>query len=240
MRVLLVDDEESLRVTLAGNLELEGHDVLEASNGHEALEVLRNAEVDLVLSDIRMPGLGGVELLQHVRRSHPHLPVLLMTAYTADDQMDTALMAGVFAVLRKPFDPESAIRLMARAARSPVVLVVDDDRSVSTSLAEALSMAGLRAEAVFSGAEALASVASGRVDVCVTDVIMPEMDGPTLVDQLRAKWPKLAVIVFSGCDPRELLERFSGVGITGCLKKPVHPRDLLRSVARARGGTWGT
>ena len=238
MRVLLVDDEESLRVTLAGNLELEGHEVLEASDGHQALEVLRNEKVDLVLSDIRMPGLGGVELLQHLRRSHPDLPVLLMTAYTADDQLDTAVMAGVFAVLKKPFDPEAAIRLMARAARGPVVLVVDDDRSVSTSLAEALCAVGLRAEAVFSGAEALESVESGRVDVCVTDVVMPEMDGPTLVDKLRAKWPNLAVIMFSGYDPRELLERSSGSGVTACLKKPVHPRELLRSVARARGGAW--
>ena len=97
---------------------------------------------------------------------------------------------------------------------------------------------GLRAEAVFSGVEALESVESGRVDVCVTDVVMPEMDGPTLVDKLRAKWPNLAVIMFSGYDPRELLERLSGSGITACLKKPVHPRELLRSVARARGGAW--
>jgi CheY-like chemotaxis protein len=236
LRVLLVDDEESLRITLAGNLELEGHEVLEASDGHQALEVLRNTEVDLVLSDIRMPGLSGVELLRHIRKSRPTLPVLLMTAYTADEQLDAALTAGVFAVLRKPFDPVSVNRLMARAVRGPVVLVVDDDPAVATSLVEVLRVAGLRAEAAFSGAEALALVESGGVDVCVTDLVMPGMDGAMLVSKLREKWPTLAVILFSGHDLRQILERLPSSGISAWLKKPVYPYDLLRSVARARGG----
>ena len=62
--ILVVDDEESLRITLAANLELSGFEVVEAANGTQALEILENRAFDVVLSDIRMPGMNGVELFQ--------------------------------------------------------------------------------------------------------------------------------------------------------------------------------
>jgi CheY-like chemotaxis protein len=237
LQILLVEDEESLRITLAANVELEGHGVIEASDGQSALALLGSVKIDLILSDIRMPGIGGVELLRRVRASHPELPVVLMTAYTAEDQLDAALFAGVFTVLKKPFDVGAAVRVMTRAVAGPVVLVVDDDAAVATSGIEALRKAGLRAEAALSGVEALESMETGRFDVCVTDLVMPGMDGPTLIGKLREKWPMLNVIVSSAYDTRELLQRLPSTGVDACLKKPVSLRDLLRSLARTRGGS---
>jgi CheY-like chemotaxis protein len=238
LQILLVEDEESLRLTLAANLELEGHGVVEASDAEAALELLRNVKIDLILSDIRMPGMGGVELLRRARTSDPNLPVVLMTAYTAEDQLDQALLGGVFTVLKKPFDVGAIARVLSRAVAGPLVLVVDDDPQVATSGIEVLRMAGLRAEAAFSGDEALASLETGRFDVCVTDLVMPGMDGPTLIGKLRAKWPSLGVILSSGYDVRELLQRLPNTGVDACLRKPVSSRDLLRSLARTRGGRY--
>jgi CheY-like chemotaxis protein len=235
LQILLVEDEESLRVTLAANLELEGHGVVEAADGRSALGLLESVQVDLVLSDVRMPGMGGVELLRRVRASHPNVPVLLMTAFTADEQLDAALLGGVFTVLKKPFDVASVVRVMTRAATRPAVLVVDEDAETATGLAETLRVAGLGAEAAFSADEALASIESGRFDVCVTDVVVRRTDA-LLVVRLRERWPALGVILSSANDPREL-QRLGSVGVNGCLRKPIAPRDLLRSVARARGGS---
>ena len=239
MRILLVEDEESLRVTLAANLELADHEVLEAGDGRTALEMLDRGAVDLVLSDVRMPILDGVGLIRQIRRAGRNLPVVVMTAYAAEEQLEAAIAEGAFAVLKKPFDIAQAIGVLARAVARPIVLVVDDDRAVAASIVATLGASGVQAEAVFSGEEALALVDAGRVDVCVTDLVMPGMDGATLAASLRAKHPAPAVVLISGHDTREAMRRISAAKVESCLKKPFQSSELLRTVARARSRPLG-
>ena len=238
MRILLVDDEEPLRMTLAANLELDGHSVFEAGDGRIAIDVLERNQVDLVLSDIRMPNLGGIGLLQFVKKNHPEVPVVLMTAYTVEEQVQTAIAEGVFTVLRKPFDLGSAVPALTRAARGPVVLIVDDDdnRRDTIVLAERLRAAGVKAETAFGGEAALEAVQKGLVDVCVVDLTGSRANSSTLLARLREVEPRLAVIVLSGRDARDVLARMSTSGFCACMTKPVDARELLVEVARARGG----
>ena len=238
MRILLAEDEESLRITMAANLELEGHSVIEANDGRHAIELLGEHAVDLVLSDIRMPNLGGIGLLQFVKKNHPGVPVVLMTAYTLEEQVEIAILEGVYTVLKKPFDLSAAMAALVRAAKGPLVLVIDDDRADAVTLAECLKLAGVNAEPVFGGEQALAAVQAGFVDVCVVDLVMPGMDGATLVAKLRDFDPDLAVIVFSGYDASEMIGRVTALGVRACMRKPVDPKDLLGAVAKARGGRW--
>ena len=78
--ILLVDDEPKLRDVLAVGLTDLGYRTLAAGSGREALDMLQREDVDLVLTDLRMPGIGGRELLQEIKRTRPALPVILMTA----------------------------------------------------------------------------------------------------------------------------------------------------------------
>jgi DNA-binding NtrC family response regulator len=238
MRILVVEDEESLRITLAANLELEGYEVVEASNGKEAIELLDGGKFDLVLSDIRMPQATGVDVLLHVKEHHPGLPVVLMTAYAMEDQVRTAMSEGVFAVLKKPFDFSAAAAAIVRALRHPVVLVVDDDAALATTLVESLRAAGVRAQAVSSGEAAVVAVNTGRVDVCVADLVMPGMNGLDLVRHIQKVAPDVTVIVFSGQNMHEMIRRVSATGIFAYLSKPIDPDELLYTVAKARGGSW--
>jgi DNA-binding NtrC family response regulator len=187
VRILLVDDEESLRMTLAANLELDGHSVFEAGDGRAAIDFLRRNAVDLVLSDIRMPNLGGIALLQFVKKNHPDVPVVLMTAYTLVEQVRTAISEGVFTVLKKPFDVGSAGSALTRAAMGPVGLIVDDagGRRDAVVLAERLCSSGVKAMTAFGDEEALQALRSGFVDVCVVDLTGCRSDGSTLVTRLR-------------------------------------------------------
>lgn len=239
-RVLVVDDEHGLRTTLAANLELEGFTVLEADGVAPALGVLEREEVDLVLSDIRMPGRSGVELLREVRRLRPGLPVVLMTAFTAEPQIDAAMEEGVFAVLAKPFDVERAIGVLTRALRAPIVLVVDDVRSDAIAIVDALQRMGLRCAPALGGAEALEIVQQADIDVCVTDLPIPDMDAVELMRRLRAIDRSISVIAMCGPDSSTLVRRVTTEGVSGCLRAPVPPRDLARAIARARASDpWG-
>jgi DNA-binding NtrC family response regulator len=236
VHILLAEDEESLRITLAANLELEGHSVLEACDGRQAIELLHHHQVDLVLSDIRMPNLGGIGLLQFVKKHRPELPVLLMTAYTLEEQVQTAISEGVFTVLRKPFDLAAVTAALVRAAKGPLVLVVDDDRADATMLAERLRGVGVRAEPAFEEQQAVAAIRNGFVDVCVLDMSISGVDGAAMVATFRNLDPELAIIVLSRYDASEMISRVSALGVCACMRKPVDPRELLGAVAKVRGG----
>ena len=234
-RVLVVDDEESMRVTLAANLELEGHEVVEASTGEEALRLVRERPVDVVLADIRMPGLHGVELARHLRRERPGLPVVLMTAFAQESLVEDALAEGVFTVMHKPFDVGHLLRTLRHAARAPEVLVVDDSEEVAEATVEGLRLCGVRAQAAYDGDGALELMRSGNIDVCVVDLVMPGMTGTQVVERLRSEGQPLAVIAVSGHDVPEMMRQVAALGDVACMRKPISIRELAQTIARTRG-----
>jgi CheY-like chemotaxis protein len=234
-RILLVDDEPSLRITLAANLELEGMEVVEAESGERALELLRAGSFDLMLSDIRMTGMSGAELFEHAKQLRPEMPVVLMTAFALEDVVRGALRNGVFAVLAKPFDVGHVSRTVLRAMRRPTVLVVDDHEEQALATADALRAIGLRVEAMSDGAAALRRIEDRSIDICVVDLVMPGMSGVEVVERLRAKHADVTAIVISEYIVPELLQRAVANGAYACLRKPVFAPELAQVVAEARG-----
>jgi CheY-like chemotaxis protein len=103
--ILLVEDERPVRSTLRRLLERHGYNVLEAANGQDALHLVtsRAAEIDLVLSDMVMPGMGGTELAGRVRALSPTIPVLLMTGYTEEAITRTGFRPLDEQIIEKPF-----------------------------------------------------------------------------------------------------------------------------------------
>jgi CheY-like chemotaxis protein len=234
-KVLVVDDEAGLRETLAANLELEGFEVKEADSAEKALELCAAQRFDLVITDIRMPGMNGVELFRALRKQGAMMPVVLMTGFAMEELVQSALEEGAFTVLPKPFDVGHALKTVANAARLPVVLVVDDVKPVADTTAAALEACGVRAKAVHSGEEAIGALAQGGIDLCVLDLVMPGMSGPELAARLRQTAPPISLIAVSGENVPELIRQVAAVGIHTFIRKPVGVRDLLRSIAAARG-----
>jgi two-component system cell cycle sensor histidine kinase/response regulator CckA len=117
-RILVVDDEPVVRRFATRVLEAEGFLVSQAADGAEALRLLREAvpAVDAVVSDIVMPRLNGVELLQVLSSTHPHLPVLLMSGY-AHRELEGMGIAAPCAILAKPFAPERLVEELRRCLR---------------------------------------------------------------------------------------------------------------------------
>jgi DNA-binding NtrC family response regulator len=113
--ILVVDDEPAQRALLADFLRDEGYQVEEAADGAAALLRIRNGGIDLLLTDVRMPGLSGEELLYTVREESPHLPVLLITAHDTVEQAVTAMQSGAFSYIAKPVNLDG---LLAQAERA--------------------------------------------------------------------------------------------------------------------------
>ena len=107
--ILIVDDEKNYPLILGAVLEEEGFEILTASSGHEALEILESADVDLVLTDMKMPLMDGIELLENIKVLEPDLPVIMMTAYGTVDKAVEAMQKGAYSYILKPFDNERLI-----------------------------------------------------------------------------------------------------------------------------------
>ncbi|MEE3327261.1 MAG: sigma-54 dependent transcriptional regulator [Myxococcota bacterium] len=104
--VLIVDDEELYRKALERILKRAGHGVSLAPDGAEALALIGNEAFDLVLCDLRMPGMSGLELIQNIHETHPDLPCILVTGHGGPEQSVEALSAGALWYLEKPFEQE--------------------------------------------------------------------------------------------------------------------------------------
>jgi len=115
--ILLVDDEPKMRDVLGATLADLGYRPLVASSGPEALEILEREEIDLILSDLRMPKMSGRELLLEVKRRHPNLPVVFITAYSSVKDAVQAIKEGAFDYIGKPFEIEELDATLVNALR---------------------------------------------------------------------------------------------------------------------------
>jgi nitrogen regulation protein NR(I) len=116
--VLIVDDELNIRRVLAAMLKREGYDVTTAADGEQALAVLQKTQVHVVVTDLVMPRLGGLDLLRRASADFPDVPVIVITAHGTVDSAVQALKAGAFDYITKPFEQAELAKVIAKAARA--------------------------------------------------------------------------------------------------------------------------
>ncbi len=116
-RILLADDDAALRRVLQFKLQQQGYDITPVEDGAKALQTLKGERFDLLLSDMRMPGLTGIELLEQVRTVQPDLEVILITAYAEVSQAVQAVKLGAFDYLTKPFEDEELFVAVEKALK---------------------------------------------------------------------------------------------------------------------------
>ena len=125
--ILVVDDEPNYLVVLSEILAEEGHEVFTAQNGKEALEIVKETDLDLVITDMRMPGMDGIALLKAVKEYNPHLPIIMVTAFGEVEKAVAAMQAGAFNYLTKPFNNDELV-LNARKAIDHYAIIRENNR----------------------------------------------------------------------------------------------------------------
>ena len=115
LRLLFVDDEEELVSAVVERLELRGIDGVGATSGDEALHCLHESSFDVVVLDIKMPGIGGLEVLRTINRRHPDVKVILMTGHGSAKDNEIGRRLGAVAYLEKPVDLEDLVSTVDQA-----------------------------------------------------------------------------------------------------------------------------
>lgn len=115
-KILIVDDEESLALMLKDVLELEsGHKVKTVLDGETSIKEVKTTHYDLILMDVRLPGINGVEAFLKIKGIDPRVKVIMMTGFPAEELVEEALKKGAYACLHKPFDSERVVSLIEEA-----------------------------------------------------------------------------------------------------------------------------
>ena len=133
-KLLLVEDDASLREALLDTLTLAQYECIDVASGEDAILALKQYQFDLVISDVQMPGIGGLGLLNYLQQHHPKLPVLLMTAYATIGSAVNAIKLGAVDYLAKPFAPEVLLNQVSRylpLKQNVDQPVVADDKSLA-------------------------------------------------------------------------------------------------------------
>ncbi len=234
--ILIVDDEANMRLTLGDVLEEDGYDVSVADSGERAVEMCRQRAFDVVLMDVRMPGINGVDAFREIRREQLGARIILMTAYSTDELKRVAMEEGAIAFLPKPLDIENVLKLIS-AVKSTAILVVEDDEPTVVSLRDMLKGRGYRVRVTGSPHDALELVEQIRFDIIFIAAKLPVMNGLELYLAIKELTPASTAIMLTGNEAE--FERIAKEAVRRTaytvLKKPLDLDRVLGLLERITG-----
>ena len=234
-RILVVDDDRGMRVTLEGIIEDEGYDVVGVADGYLAIEAARGGFFDLIFMDMKMPGINGVEAYREIKKASPCSVVVMMTGFSVEDLVKDALQEGVYGVLYKPFSMEQIIDIIQGIIKTTGILVVDDLESHRKTLRAILDETGYEVSEAEDGQHAVAIAGLKHHDIILMDVVMPGMNGLETFEEIRKLDGDVKVIFVSGYVLEESVRKALGEGAFSVLTKPVDPDDLLALISTVTG-----
>ncbi|MBN1854091.1 MAG: response regulator [Pirellulales bacterium] len=230
-RILVVDDEPSMRKTITDILSAENYLVDMAATGEEAITRCAQESYDIVLMDVRMPGIGGIEAFRRMRSLHGKIRVILMSAFGLEDLIQAALDEGALAFLEKPLDLEKAIHLIGEV-KDISVLVVEGEECTATILRHALRENGYRVTMTQSPQEALDLVEQIRFDLIFIDVALPAMNGLDLYLAIRKRTSTTVAVMITGINEEfeKLAQEAVHQNAYTIIKKPLVMGQILNLV----------
>jgi len=196
-RYLIVDDNREFAENLAEIIREGGDEVELAESGAEALALVGRSRYQALLTDMRMPRMGGAQVVHEVRRLDPGLAALVITAHVADDALEAARREGLLAVLGKPVPIPTLLELLGAARRDGLVAVVEDDQRLSDNLCEALRSRGY---AAVTAASVLETERLGPVRpfCALVDLRIPGGPDGEAMRRLGQKFPGLPMLIMTG------------------------------------------
>lgn len=226
-KYLVVDDNLAFAENVAEILTDAGAVVCVAAEGQAALDQVRHTRFDGVVTDMKMPGISGAELLRQVRGVDPGVPVVLLSAWAQDAQLDEVRRLGLLAFLSKASGTPRLLELLEHARRDATVVLVEDDRALADNLTEALNDHGF----TVCSAATLDELDQLQVKpfVALVDVRVPGGADGAAVDRVHALFPGTPILVvtaardFAGETGQEIFRKpFDTASLVARLEALVH------------------
>lgn len=232
--ILVVDDNQDLAETFAMILKRRGYSVQTAGDGLSAVAKFQTQNFDVTLMDIVMPEMNGVEAFKKIKEIHPEAPIILMTAYSDEELLQSAKDEGVLQIIHKPIRIDQLIELINQTATDQPILIVDDDADICDTLTKILEMQGYNVLTAGSGEEAVSVSRQKACQMAFIDVKLPNIDGLETLLRLKEINPDIIVIMMTGFrnEVKEALDKAQAASAITCLYKPFDPADAADLVKK--------
>jgi DNA-binding response OmpR family regulator len=241
--VLIVDDDKVIREQLEKELKRNFFKTLLAADGKTALEKLSENNVDILILDIKLPDMDGLEVLQQVKERNPGCEVIVVTGFGTREIAVQSLRRGAIDYIDKPLNMEDLFAALGRAqeklsekeelAYENTILVIDDEELIVKRLKKFLEKEGYVVFTAFNGKEGLEVIASNKIDVLVTDIRMGDMDGIEVIRKAKKLYRDIEGIVVTGHKDQGLTIRSLRAGASDYITKPINLDELLFSIKKA-------
>lgn len=230
--ILLVDDDAHFRQTLGKILTAKGFEVVLVDSGFSALEKVKERGFDIILMDIKMPVMDGVETFKKIKALRPDSVVILMTAFSVDELIKDAIKEGVYAVVRKPFDVEVIINMINKAKNGVLIFVVDDDPEICKTMEAVLVAKGYSTVVCYSAEEAIAYSKTKQYKLYFIDMKLPILNGLELYLEIKKLDPQAVVVIMTAYrnEADDLIKEALDKGVYTCLYKPFEMDEALKVI----------
>ena len=232
--ILVVDDNEDLLETFSMILKRRGFYVETADNGSSAIDKFKEHHFDVTLMDIVMPEMNGVEAFQKIREIHPGATVILMTAYSEEELVQTAKDGGAHRIVHKPIRIDQLIEILKEAAATQPILIVDDDADICQTLTQVLTLQGYQVLTAGSGEEAVLIAQEKACQIAFIDVKLPDIDGLETFLRLKEINPGILTIMMTGFrnEVKDALDKAQAASAITCLYKPFDPSEATNLLSK--------
>ena len=232
-RILVVDDDIDTCANLADILQEFGHEVRIAHDARSALRLLEQHGFDVVLLDLRLPEMDGLQLYRELKQRSPMTVAILITGFADSDACLRAEHLGVRQVLSKPIDVPALLPLISDAAQQPLLLMIDDDRDFCDSLCDVLRERSFRVGIAGSAAEAARQMSRHDFQIILVDWRLPDADGLELLKELHQHQPDAQIVLLTAYrhELNHVLEMATLGGVDVLFYKPLEMDRFLSTLS---------
>lgn len=207
--VLVINDEPGIRISMAGILEDEGHNVIVAEDGYQGIAAAENTNFKIAFIDMRMPWINGIETL------------------------DDAAKLEAQAILSKPLDFELILKFLDGNLVRTNILIIDDEPSICEILQKMLQKRGYNVCIATDGHSAIQKAKTKHFDIMFVDVVMPGIDGLQTLKEVKKINPATTVIMMTGKNYDDLQELVDSLGAFAHITKPFDLAKVLQLIINA-------
>jgi two-component system response regulator HydG len=232
-KVLVVDDDIYFTEGLTDILTEKGYIAVAVNGGENALEKIKETSFDVILMDIRMPVMDGVETFKKIKKRSRSTAVIMMTAHSMDDLVRDALKEGAYGVLPKPLDIEQLMRRIEIAkAGGSLTMIVINDANIRKSLKDILEEKGYVVTMAQGGRKAIDILKERPQDIVFIDMRLHFLNGLETFLELKKINPKIHAIIITAHkeEMQDLIEQALASGAYACIYKPFDPQNIIGMV----------
>lgn len=230
--ILVVDDDVNYCSTLSKILAMRGYNVTTANSGIDAINLVKEKNFGVVIMDVKMPVMDGVEAFKRIKAIKPECIVILMTAFSVDDLIRDAIKDGVYSVIRKPFDIEVVVSMIEKSQNGAFLAVVDDDVQICKTMRAIIERKGYGVTTCTTPQEAIDIACARPLDVIFIDVRLPVLNGLETYLEIKKSNPKAIAVMMTAYrqEADELIKQAIEQGAYCCLYKPFDMDEAIKII----------